>query len=70
MRAAARLRSRSRLLTLDDWRNRGIVRAIPDGMNKLEKSHKAESGKIGYAIAWVLGVPIPLLLVIYLISRC
>jgi hypothetical protein len=28
-----------------------------------------ESGKAGYALAWLLGVPLPLLLVIYLVSR-
>lgn len=29
----------------------------------------AESGKIGWALAWLLGVPLPLLLVIYLFTR-
>jgi hypothetical protein len=29
-----------------------------------------ESGKVGYALAWLLGVPLPILLVVYLISRC
>jgi hypothetical protein len=29
-----------------------------------------ESGKIGYALAWLLGVPLPILLIVYLISRC
>lgn len=29
-----------------------------------------ESGKVGYAIAWLLGVPLPILLIVYLISRC
>jgi hypothetical protein len=29
-----------------------------------------ESGKIGYAVAWLLGVPLPILLIVYLISRC
>jgi hypothetical protein len=29
-----------------------------------------ESGKAGYAIAWLLGVPLPILLIVYLISRC
>jgi hypothetical protein len=29
-----------------------------------------ESGKIGYAIAWLLGIPLPILLIVYLISRC
>jgi len=28
-----------------------------------------ESGKIGYLIMWLLGVPIPLLLLIYIISN-
>jgi hypothetical protein len=27
----------------------------------------AQSGKIGYALLWLLGVPIPVLLIIYLI---
>lgn len=29
-----------------------------------------ESGKVGYAVAWLLGVPLPILLIVYLISRC
>jgi hypothetical protein len=29
-----------------------------------------ESGKAGYALAWLLGIPIPILLVVYAISRC
>jgi hypothetical protein len=29
-----------------------------------------ESGKIGYALAWLLGIPLPILLAVYLISRC
>ena len=29
-----------------------------------------ESGKAGWALAWLLGVPLPILLIIYLISRC
>lgn len=29
-----------------------------------------ESGKVGYAVAWLLGIPLPILLVVYLISRC
>ncbi len=30
----------------------------------------SESGKAGWALAWLLGVPLPVLLVIYAISRC
>ena len=29
-----------------------------------------ESGKAGYALAWLLGVPLPLLLIIYAFTRC
>jgi len=29
-----------------------------------------ERGKVGYALAWLLGIPIPVLLVVYAISRC
>jgi hypothetical protein len=29
---------------------------------------KAESGKIGYVLLWLLGVPVPILILMYLIS--
>jgi hypothetical protein len=29
-----------------------------------------ESGKIGYALLWLLGVPIPILIIIYLVRGC
>jgi hypothetical protein len=35
-------------------------------MKHLEKL-TSESGKIGYALLWLLGVPLPVLLIIYLI---
>lgn len=35
-------------------------------MKQLEKL-ASESGKIGYALLWLLGVPLPILLLIYLI---
>jgi len=37
---------------------------------KKQAEWSTESGKIGWALAWLLGVPLPVLLVIYLISRC
>jgi len=27
-------------------------------------------GKAGFGIAWLLGVPLPILAIVYLISRC
>ncbi len=38
-------------------------------MSTLAASHR-EPEKAGWALAWLLGVPLPLLLVIYAISRC
>lgn len=35
-------------------------------MKQIEK-YVNESGKIGYALLWLLGVPLPILLIIYLI---
>jgi hypothetical protein len=38
--------------------------------NEINRSGiSAESGKAGWALAWLLGVPIPVLLVIYLFTR-
>ena len=31
---------------------------------------RRQEGKIGYVIAWLLGVPIPILLVIFLLRGC
>jgi hypothetical protein len=53
----------------------GVVRA-PAGMATAnaepmsDVQRQPESGKAGYAIAWLLGIPLPILLVVYLISRC
>ena len=30
---------------------------------------QAEQGKVGWALAWLLGVPLPVLLVIYLFTK-
>jgi len=36
----------------------------------MEEMLKNQFGKIGYIILWLLGVPIPVLIVIYLIRGC
>ena len=44
--------------------------------NEKEKSMKSiktfrnQTGKIGYILLWLLGVPIPILIVIYLVRGC
>jgi len=34
------------------------------------RARRREEGKIGYAILWLLGVPIPVLIGIYLLRGC
>jgi hypothetical protein len=35
----------------------------------IERSNPAQQGKVGYALAWLLGIPLPVLLVIYLLTH-
>jgi hypothetical protein len=37
---------------------------------RIRNTLKAQSGKIGYILLWVLGVPIPILIVIFLLRGC
>jgi hypothetical protein len=37
---------------------------------KTSKNPQSLSGKIGYILMWVLGVPIPVLLIIFLLRGC
>ncbi len=34
------------------------------------KTPKTQRGKIGYILLWLLGIPIPILFVIYLLRGC
>lgn len=36
----------------------------------MRKSRKSESGKVGWILLWLLGVPIPILLVLFLLRGC
>ena len=33
-------------------------------------TRKAQEGRWGYALAWLLGVPLPILLIVYLLRGC
>ena len=39
-------------------------------MKSLKIFRNNQAGKIGYIILWLLGVPIPILIVIYLVRGC
>jgi hypothetical protein len=37
---------------------------------RIQTTLKAQAGKIGYILAWLLGIPIPVLIVIFLVRGC
>lgn len=45
----------------------GVDLEIPTLFPRAGRSLNRQSGKIGWAILWLLGIPLPLLLVAYLI---
>jgi hypothetical protein len=36
----------------------------------MKRRYRAVSGKVGWLILWLLGVPIPILLILFLIRGC
>ncbi|HWV89781.1 MAG TPA: hypothetical protein VNZ59_06810, partial [Burkholderiales bacterium] len=40
------------------------------GMEKLQQFRRKQEGKLGYILLWALGVPIPVLFVIFLLRGC
>ena len=44
--------------------------ALIRGMTDLIKAPKQESGAVGYILAWLIGIPLPILLAIFLIRGC
>jgi hypothetical protein len=39
-------------------------------MKRLKNLMKNEDGKIGYILMWLIGVPVPILLIIYMLRGC
>ena len=37
---------------------------------RVRNTLKRQDGKIGYILAWLLGVPIPILILVYLLRGC
>ena len=40
------------------------------GMEKFQQWRRQQEGKMGYILLWALGVPIPVLFVIFLLRGC
>jgi hypothetical protein len=36
----------------------------------MRPKHRLESGRVGWILLWLLGVPIPVLLVLYVLRGC
>jgi hypothetical protein len=56
----------SRPQPLDDTAGAPRICELNFDMKLIDK-YVSENGKIGYALLWLLGVPLPILLIIYLI---
>ena len=39
-------------------------------MNPLKRAKELQAGKVGWILLWALGVPIPLLLILFLMRGC
>jgi len=39
-------------------------------MNSLKRAKEQQAGKVGWILLWALGVPIPLLLILFLMRGC
>ena len=38
--------------------------------NSLKRTNESQAGKVGWILLWALGVPIPLLLILFLMRGC
>jgi hypothetical protein len=39
-------------------------------MKPTPNNHKRDTGKIGWALLWLIGIPIPILIVLFLLRGC
>ncbi len=37
---------------------------------KILKDFKSQEGRIGYVLAWLVGIPVPILIAVYLLRGC
>ena len=46
------------------------VRSLRDAERRRQALRRGESGRVGWILLWLIGVPIPVLLVLYLLRGC
>ena len=44
--------------------------ALSNWRERMSAARARQEGKIGYILAWLIGVPIPILVLIYLLRGC
>ena len=42
----------------------------PTILMKIPKTHRHSEGKIGWALLWLLGIPLPVLLIVFMLRGC
>ena len=45
-------------------------RSLRAAERRRKAEHRADSGRVGWVLLWLLGVPLPILLVLYLLRGC
>jgi hypothetical protein len=48
--------------------NRDVCRELLENMKT--NKHHSESGKIGWILLWLVGIPVPILLILYFLRGC
>jgi hypothetical protein len=48
----------------------GIPQAKIEGMKRIAFKKQQSAGKVGWVVLWLLGVPIPVLLILFLLRGC
>ena len=43
---------------------------VEDIMNRLKQTKELQAGKVGWILLWALGVPIPLLVIFFVLRGC
>ena len=47
-----------------------MARPLQRAEEMRDQNRVRESGRAGWALVWLLGVPLPVLLLVYLLTRC
>jgi hypothetical protein len=51
-------------------RQRGPIQQPPNKYMRIQHNSGAEAGKIGWILLWLVGIPLPVLLILFLLRGC